>query len=1787
MTVVPGYHIDSTLYESRWTVVYRARRQEDQHRVALKLLRRDYPDAEETARIRQEYELASRVHSSGVPRPVELVRVGNGYALAMEAPDALSLDQQNLFGKLALPTFLGLAQRLASHLADIHAARIVHMDISPSNVLWDRRSGAAWIVDFDISRRLASDSNAIPNSGQILGTLAYMSPEQTGRMNRSIDTRADIYGLGALLYHLLTGRLPFDCEDPLALVHAHIAQEPAPAHVLLPSVPRSVSAVLAKMLAKRVEERYQTARGVAVDLRRCLEAVEAGRPDAELELATEDLSSRFRLREQPYGREGELQTLVRLLDRVSAESRCELVLVAGEAGSGKSTLVSELNAATVARNGHFLTGKSSDGETTPYAAFIQAFSELVQHLLTAGVARMREWRERLLDAVGANGKIFIDLVPDLELIIGKQPEPPALPPAEARNRFNYTFLRLVRALCLPGHPQVIFLDDLQWADAGTLQLLELILTDPDISHLLLVGAYRDSDVGQWHSLSALLERLQRTRGPETHIRLTSLDVPTVARFVADSFHLEANTALALAEICRAKTNGNPYFLSQFLKSIHESEALHFEGQTGAWTCDLARIETMAITDNVVDLIVARIHRLTPGTQEVLKVAACIGSRFHASLVARTRDLDESLVLRSLEEGLLAGLLMASSGPNPQEGRADDSCRAGVRTYHFTHDRVRHAAQSLFTEAEQEQCHLAIWRALSAERTDSQTFDVFEVVAHLNRGLRLVGDPDERLEAARLNLRAAQQSRRALATSAALDYVGRGLALLPDDGWGQHYDLTLALHVAGLESAQLAQDWETLERYGQALFRHARLDTDRVRLHEARLALYASERRLVEALDEAVAGLALLGEKIPRKPGIPSILAGLMQTRRVVRGMAPDDFLSLPDMEDPRTLAVMRLILQAGEPSYWSEPNLVPILTFKMVQLTARYGVCWTCPWGIIGFALVLAGPFKRIDEGIAWTRVGLQLSERVDADEIRPHVAFVYRMFFGHLVGDLRDALGAAEEAYDSAMNVGSPGAAASCRHLWGVAKLWGTNDLGAILEGLEGNTTLMGKLHHDWYYRTSLDLRLAASMMAGQPPPVDVATGATFDADACLADSERLNDKSALAMHHTAMLAVHCLLGDHAAAQEHGTKAARVLDGVAASYYEALHHFHFSVAVLCNAWAQGRSPGRLLRQVRRKRKVLGSWARYGPQNFECWCRIIDALIARARGDLPTAVRLLEEAVALASTHDQLRYEAMAYELLADTLAAAGSRRTAAAYRFEACYAYQRFGAAAKVERLLASHPELADRLAETHPTEPSTGKSSGKGTRTTTGSRTGRELDIESVLKATRAISGEIVLDSLIRNLMTIILENAGAQRGILVLSHEGNWNVEAVADIQAPEPVVVRSLPLDSANNDTLVVPVDIVHFVINTGRDVVLDDAAVRGEFVLDPYVKALSPKSVMCARIAYRGELTGIIYLENSSTTHAFTTDRVRIVQVLCSQVAVSMENARLFRGKEQLISAYQRFVPQEFLSHLGKRSIIDVALGDQVQKEMTVLFSDIRGFTALSETMDPQRSFSYINSYLSAMEPVIRTHNGFIDKYIGDAIMALFPTNADDAVQGSIEMVRKLRDYNEDRAREGLPQVNIGIGLNTGQLMLGTVGGLQRMDGTVISDAVNLASRIEALTKVFAATILAGEGTLRRLADPSAYRYREVGRIRVKGKATPVTVYEFFDADPPAVAALKQDSLEDFARGLRWLGEGRLEEAGSLFSAIVAANPEDRPARACLQQCRKPRDAEEASRAAPVDPDGVE
>lgn len=1735
--------------ETANSLIYLAEEPGYEKPVVMKVLRAEHPSPQRIIQFNNEYEFTSELNIPGVRKAYDSTRRDGRYILLLEYVRGTTLREAYVLRRRSITDCLNVAVAIADLLKEIHNEGIIHKDINPKNILVNDDTDDVFLIDFGISSRISFKKRHLGNPDRLEGSLAYISPEQTGRMNRWVDHRSDLYSLGVTLYEVLSGQLPFSATDSMELVHAHIAKVPVPLCVINPAIPKVLSDIVMQLMSKNADDRYQSAYGLREDLQRCLlQWVHTGSIES-FELGESDFSGRFQLPQKFYGREAETAALMEAFERVAGGS-LEMVLVSGPAGVGKSALINEVHKPITARRGYFIAGKFDQYQRNiPYYAISQAFNEYCNFILMESSTMLESIRKKIFNAVGQNGKVLTDVIPNLVHIIGEQPEPEKLETQEATNRFNLLFQKFLRVISNAEHPLVLFIDDLQWADLASLKLLQQLLNDEQNRYLLIIGAFRDNEVSEGHPLLNVLTDMEPQIS--ARIALGALSEAQVKELVCDALSWTEDQAEELSAIIYQKTLGNAFFTMEFLKALADNKLFSYNFDAQCWQADIKSIAEQGITDNVVALMAGKIGQLPKPTIEILKLAACVGNTFDLRVLATIARKKMDYTLRTLWRAVEEGLVLPADEAYKRVPIADKNESINFEVpFHFLHDRVQQAAYSLIAEDNRKSTHLKIGylRLKSAASTEEEVFDI---VNHLNAGWQLIKEEAGRVELAGLNLLAGQRAKAASAFDTARACMEVARQLLPENAWEQHYSLCLDVYRLGAEAEYLTGQLDTSEQLLNTCLEKVRTPLEKADLYYLLMLRQAISSQYAEAIGTARKGLEQLDFQLPSENLETHIAEHMGKLVEWFTENGVESVYELPEMTASRQLAIIKILDNLSMPTYVSgQVNLWILHVLLKVRLSLEQGTTPETGYAFseIGLIFCILGNYEM---AFPCADLSKKLADKFEKQSLR------HKSRSLHLIANYispwrihyRDTEALNDESYHCSLDSGELiFTGYTIFHPFYNRFFSGAMPLEALLEKTLPSQHFAKKIKHDLAYNSIAGMRLILLNLLDENSDERSFKDGELDEATFLASCTEGKDYYSIGTYLVVKAKVLYLYGCIAEAWETLESAEPMLPALSGNA-AGTGTYHYTRALVAAALLNDATQEQqkdLQEALNSAAAQLELWAGNGAANFEHKHLLVKAEMARLANEESGAVRLYNMAAQSAQNAGYFHEEALAGELAARFFILKGSPTYARIHLREAYHLYLRWGAKHKARLLNETYPELMTQVAEG-------AYSLGINTTLTTWSTSGKELDFHSVVKASQTLAGEIDLKTLLSKTMDIVLENAGAQRAVLALFHEGHWRVEATA-ITSGETKLMLGIPLGEFE----ALPQSLVNYVLRTSEVVLEDNAGASIRFGKDPYIRNCAAYSVLALPLLHQSKKVGLLYLENNLSKGVFSPGQVEMLQLLSSQMAVSIKNAQLYNHLQDVNKAYERFVPLQFLSTLGKKSILDVSLGDQTAQQMSVMFSDIRSYTALAENMPPEDNFRFINGYLNRVGPCITSNGGFINQYYGDGLMALFPETAS-AVRAAVDMQKALGIYNQHRITKSRTPIRIGIGIHTGDLIMGIFGDEKRHNAGVISDVVNTASRLEGLTKIFGVSVLVSEDTLLGISKAYRYNYRYLGRVQVKGRKGIMKVYEFYDGDEKETAQLKSETSALFRQALEEYFEQQFAEAALHFKKVFSINPNDRVA----------------------------
>ncbi len=1500
MIHLAGYKIEKDIYRGANSTVLRGTRQSDNCPVAIKLLNREYPSIKEISAFNREYDIMSRISCNGIIKVYSMEKCKNSLAIIMEDIGGESVDKVLKSINAGIVEKLSLAIQMTDSLIQIHQQNIIHKDINPTNFVWNYETNQVKIIDFGISAELIREAPHSINLNILEGTLEYISPEQTGRINRPVDYRTDLYSLGVTFYEIFTGQLPFEFDNEIEIIYSHIAKTPTPPKEINPEIPVALSDIVMKLISKAAEERYQTALGLKRDLEYCLQFLVQKKEISGLILGKGDFDYRFEIPHKLYGRESEIERMIKGFEK-AADGHCQLLLVSGYSGIGKTSLIHEIRKPITGKKGYFIFGKFNQFEqNVPYYGITQAFKELLRQLLAQSQQSLDNLKKHLLHAMGENGQVIIDIIPELEQVIGPQPQVAELNPLEAKNRFQIAFREFIKVFAKPEHPLVIFLDDLQWSDTSTLNLIKYILTSGNVKYVLFIGSYRDNEVGAGHPLFLMMEELKNWQQdsivPYEEIYMKPLDFFAVNQLIADTLHSHPSTTEPLTNIVFQKTLGNPFFISQLLSSLYIKGTFTFIAEKGQWEYDLEKLEAVEISDNVIDLLIKSLESLPPETIDVLKLVACIGTQFELSEVSLISKKSVSTIGKDLwiaiEKEIVFPLnnnyrfintLKNETSPMDIEMR-----------FCFAHDRIRQAVYSLIEESEKCKIHLLIGREqLKTYRETKRTDVIFDLVNHLNIGSSLIREKEERVELAELNTIAGTKAKKSTAFTVALRYFETANSLLSTEEWEAMPDKLFALLLELATATLLSGDLLKADAICEELSKKAGNSLQKGAVSNIKIIILIFQGRLSETIVEIRKTLNLFNINLPEsnEEVEQKIQEGLIKMQQFLERTTADDIINLPVMNDPEKLMAMQL-LHVVPPALQASPALFTLITLMMFELTVTHGTsalscrCFSDCGHILGKVL---GDYKT---GYKLGEIAFALINKFKAQTQKPPVYFVFT-YISYWRVHYKESLDYHDLSYKTGLETGDiMHAAYAIAHkvhlqMWVGKNLTEskieTENTIAFLKQAKGTVPLL--LAEIVYYIIK-KFQIV--------PERDAQLDYEAEHNEMMEKIKKIQSTNYFVRFYLYNTYVSIVL-DNMEEAEKWNLMAQKMNSSGITDFPMPDYYLFQALILIHKWSKvsAEEQAKMKETLINIQQKLKNWAENCPDNFAHKYYLLTAEMAVIENKpLDTIVDYFQKAINSIGNDDFIQFKALCNEFYGKFWLSRTNEIIGKAYIREAHYLYNQWGAYRKVALLEKqySHYFITDENI----------MRGTRGTKVTIGSTTATNklIDMTSILKSTQAISSEIKIEKLLTILIRTLIENAGAQRGCLLLKNEGDnqFYIEALQDNNSNKLQVMHSSPLTGSKD----LCVEIVQYVTRTGETLVINDACSSVNWRNNYYIIKNRIKSVLCMPVLYQNRLKGVVYLENNLSDNVFTSERLETLKILSSQASISIENARLYENMEEKV-----------------------------------------------------------------------------------------------------------------------------------------------------------------------------------------------------------------------------------------------------------------------------------------------
>jgi len=1587
MNKLDGYTFEEKIYENSNSVIYKAISNDRKTPVIIKMPSKEKPTLKDEARFQLQYEVVSDFNYDGIIKMYDLLKVNNIPIIIMEYFKGSSLNKTISKRAVSLEEFLNIAIKITDTIGEIHRKNVIHMDINPGNILWNKEMQALKIIDFSISSRLSHDSQEIIVPKGLEGSVEYISPEQTGRMNRTIDYRTDYYSLGITLYELITRVKPFETDDVLEMIHSHIARVPKSPHEKNPSIPRSISDIIMKLIQKNAEDRYQSSFGINYDLRKALKDLKENGEISDFVVAQKDISKKIEIPQKLYGRENEIKTLLKGFNMVCADGNSRMLMVSGFSGIGKSALVHEIYKPIVDKRGFFISGKVEQfSGNIPYLPIIKAFGEFIRQILSKNEEQLSIWKNKILDAVGNNGQVIVNVIPQLEVIIGKQPEIPELEPVSAQNRFNMVFQNFVKALATKEHPLVVFIDDLQWADSSTSKMIELFMTYTDIKNIYFICAYRDNEINNNNSLLMLLNGINNINKNIEKINLGSLNIEDIYKLILDTLKCDIKKAKELGNVCFEKTMGNPFFINQLLKSLYWRDLISFDNNNGCWNFDLEKIKEQSITDNVVELVVSNIQKLSKETQEVLKIAAIIGHNFDLKTLAIINEKTQNKTAEELWGALKEGMILPVDNNHKYVNKDINE----VVTYKFLHDKVQQAAYSLISEDTKKRLHLKAGRLLlKSAWKDNLIYElIFDITNHLNIAVDLITKREEKEQLVNLNSVAGDKARNSVAYDIAIGYYTTCINICGENGWLDNYKLMFEANLELTKLFFLIANYESMKDTGDIIIKNSNDILDNIQVNEIFIRALIAQSKMKEAVSWGIQTLKLLGINIPINPSNISVLIKFIKVKFLLHRKNAEDLLYLPEMQDEKLRSIIRLLYILELPAHVTNRNLAATIILKSVSYSYKYGNTAYSTMGYSTFGAVLTS-LGFIDDGYTFGKLGLDLAYKFNSEENVVSTGFIYHNVSHVFRYHIKESIQAHKDFFNLGLEIGNFEFGGLNALMFCSRSYFSGKQLEDLKSELLVYNSLLSKIGQvSALENVKLYHQIVLNLLGESENPC-VLTGEVLNESEFLSSLIDKNLRTHICDNYHNKITLYYMFYQYSEAMEYCKKSLDYFAAVKGTYSVPMFYFYESLSYLADYTNMSNGiKKKTIKKVKSNQKKLKKFALHAPMNYLHKYYLVEAEIAKVFDNASRAFEYYEKAINTAAKNEYIQEEAIASERAAIYYFSKGNERIALTYLEHAKYCYERWGAKAKVNHLIKTYGHIKYFNKKSN-------ADVNKITKVST-LRTYKNkdaIDLISVIKASQAISEEIEYKNLISKLIKILIENAGAQKVIIIKKKNEKLIIEAEYEITNPEPTIKECEVLQNK------LPLSLIKFVERTVDTLVISEAC-KSEFSNDKYVKETQPKSIFCMPLLHQGNLNRILYFENNLAIGAFTSEKVEMLNMLSAQMVISIENAELYQ--KAVMDGPTQIFNRGFLDNYLLKNVHEA---HRYNRELSMLILDIDHFKNFNDTYGHQVGDLVLKNVAKNIEVIIRNSH-IVARYGGEEFVVVMPQTSIEEAKIVAEKIRK-------------------------------------------------------------------------------------------------------------------------------------------------------------------------------------
>ncbi|MCB9058478.1 MAG: AAA family ATPase [Calditrichae bacterium] len=1444
------------------------------------------------SKILHEYKLLQKITSKGVLKPVDFSNNEQDSFIVFSNFEGVWLEDLIRQARFDISGLIRFAIRICQTIGELHKDHIIHNGLNPRDILVNMKSGDLRLCNFGNASLINFVNSESYTNIKADWQLPYISPEQTGRMNRTVDYRSDYYTIGIILYEMLLGYTPFDTKDPLEMVHCHIARIPVAPAIKNSALPEMVSEIIMKLLSKNAEDRYQSAAGIVFDLERCLNEWQKNKSISVFEPGKNDHYDILSIPEKLYGREQEIEKLTTLFEQTAAGA-CRFVTINGFSGIGKTALVQEIYKPLTKYKGYFISGKFDQlNRNIPYLSILSAFSSLMKQILSEPQSSLENIKNELKKVLGQNARLITDVVPELEFIIGPQESVQQLPPGESLNRFNNTFRDFITFFARKDHPLVFFLDDVQWADIASMNFIRKLVEESPDSSLLIICAYRDNLIDKSHPFYKILEDLRQKKLIHYETKLTALSAGDVRNMIDETLHSSSGKTGSLAELIYEKTQGNPFFVRQFLKTLFENGLIKYQKGSPqdkyTWQWDIARIKKLGITENVVQLLTDKLDKLPEESRKVMQMAACIGNDFDLHTLSIICEINIIKTANFLWLPLRQGLIIADNEDfkyflDAETDQGFDTLDSSV-TYHFLHDRVQQAAYLTIPDEKREATHYKIGNLLLKNTSEKNLDDeIFDILHHLNQGISQIKDTSERIKLAGLNMTAGRKAKNSAAFESAYKYFKTGTDLLPQDSWNKNYPLFWSLFTELSEAEYITNNFDDAEQHFELVIKNSRSDIEKVQIYTTKVKLYTHINKVKEALETGIQAAALLGWNIPAHPSRSRVAFEFLKVRMQLTNKKIAQLKNLPEMQNEAAKNAISLISQMSTSAYFTGPEMIGLLNLLMMQIVMKYGNPESASFVYSQYALLEGAGAGAYQRAYNLGAQALAFSQEHNLPYWKCKTYLTLGAIINHWRKPMQSNIPILEEGYLAAIESGDLLYSLYCNSFMVHTKISMGTEISALLKEIERYIDYSKKIR-----RSNFDLVLYRRMLIELQDDNEKLSGESFDEKQFLQDIRNAKDLSAEILFYINSIKTAFFNQHYSLAVEKSIEAEYVLQGAFGQLMELEYRFYTALSIAHVLQNKNiHFPHNLKKRFSAHVSKIKKWADNSAENFQQHLFLLQAEAAAIKGEAASCANLYEKAISTAVENKFYHIAAIACEQGAKYYLRLKQPRVAVTYISDSLKYYGNWGVLKKTNHLFNEYRNLLENFDVLKFGPPGIKSENPQNDISSA-------LDMDTVLRASQALSSEIRLSKLIQTIMSVAIANAGAEKGLFIMENNDQLFIQGEGNSENPDYPVMQNIALDNHPG----IAHSVIRYVRRTLKHVLLNDAQKDENFMNDPYIIHKKVRSLLCIPVLNKNVLKGILYLENNLTDNAFTQDRIELLNMLSSEMSVSIENAQLYEKLAQ-------------------------------------------------------------------------------------------------------------------------------------------------------------------------------------------------------------------------------------------------------------------------------------------------